>query len=237
VRRRGARLGARAGPPRPDAGDGGAGVDDAHRAATEDPGVRLRAAGLGLRRRRARATRGVDARHDRPLSGRRGDVAGRARPAGERHRRGLCGRVAARGRSARTRRVQGAAARLGQRARGADRLLPRRGGPQRGGPGARLAGGLSQTIAAFASTSAPTEIARSSTRRLPWCRSYVGPPGVRVPSRAIAPGSVSTYQAKSSPPRLCAVVATPSGPSAVVTAWRSFSVTAKSLTTGGTPRV
>ena len=29
---------------------------------------------------------------------------------------------------------------------------------------------------------------RSSTRRLPWCRSYVAPPGVRVPSRTIAPG-------------------------------------------------
>ena len=41
--------------------------------------------------------------------------------------------------------------------------------------------------ATCASTRAPMATARSSTRRLPWCRSYVGPPGVRVPSRPIAP--------------------------------------------------
>ena len=46
-------------------------------------------------------------------------------------------------------------------------------------------------------------MARSSMRRSPWCRSYVGPPGVRVPSRPIAPGTRSRYHAKSSPPRLC----------------------------------
>ena len=39
-------------------------------------------------------------------------------------------------------------------------------------------------------------------------------PGRRTPSRASAPGTESRYQAKSSPPMLCAVSATASGPSA-----------------------
>ena len=62
------------------------------------------------------------------------------------------------------------------------------------------------STAASASTREAMPVARSSTRRLPWWRSYVGPPGVRVPSRAIEPGIRSRYQPKSSPPRLWVVV-------------------------------
>ena len=87
-----------------------------------------------------------------------------------------------------------------------------------------------------ASSRAATSEAPSSTRRLPWWRSNVGPPGVRVPRRPIAPGMASRNQAKSSPPRLCVVLTRPSGPSTRSTAPASSWVAATSLTTGGTPR-
>src|SRR5690606_10332310 len=97
-------------------------------------------------------------------------------------------------------------------------------------PAARVAS------AAWASTRAPIGTAPSSMRRSPWCRSYVGPPGVRVPSRPNAPGTTSTYHAKSSPPRLCWVGTRPAGPSAASTAVPSRPAEVASLTTGGTPR-
>ena len=127
----------------------------------------------------------------------------------------------------------------------------RRGRPGRpvaapGGGRSSLPKGASRRLSASRAASgrlgeharAPMPVARSSTRRLPWCRSYVGPPGVRVPSRAIAPGTRSRYQPKSSPPRLCGGRtrgrARPSTP--LDRAGRGPRWTSRSLTTGGTPR-
>ena len=45
---------------------------------------------------------------------------------------------------------------------------------------------LKASTATAARTFAPTAVARSSTTRSPWCRSYVGPPGVRGQRRAFA---------------------------------------------------
>ena len=50
-----------------------------------------------------------------------------------------------------------------------------------------------------ASSRAPMPMARSSKMMSPRCRSYEGPPGVRVPRRTMAPGTRVRYQAKSSP--------------------------------------
>ena len=96
---------------------------------------------------------------------------------------------------------------------------------------------LSAVTAASASTRAAMPVAASSMRRLPWWRSYVGPPGVRVPRRAIAPGTESRYHPKSSPPRLCG------GGHVAVRAQDVLDRGAEQprwtpawLTTGGTPR-
>src|SRR5215213_11533086 len=94
----------------------------------------------------------------------------------------------------------------------------------------------SASTATRASRPAPIGTAASSTRRSPWCRSYVGPPGVRTPSRAIAPGTRSRYQAKSSPPRLCSVPTTPEAPTTAVPARVSSRAADAVFTTGGTPR-
>ena len=72
---------------------------------------------------------------------------------------------------------------------------------------------------------------------VPWCRSNATPPGLRTPSRASAPGTFSRYQAKSSPPMLCTVSASASGPNAETIAARWMSTASVTLTTGGTPRV
>lgn len=94
----------------------------------------------------------------------------------------------------------------------------------------------SAVTAASASTRAAIGVAPSSMRRLPWCRSYVAPPDVRVPSRAIAPGTESRNQPKSSPPRLWAVETWPCGPRTFSTPIPSSRVDSSWLTTGGTPR-
>ncbi len=54
--------------------------------------------------------------------------------------------------------------------------------------------------------------AASSRSNVPWCRSNAAPPAGRTPSRASAPGTVSRYQAKSSPPMLCSVSTSASAP-------------------------
>ena len=110
-------------------------------------------------------------------------------------------------------------------------------GGRRRARGGRQPTAESAVTAASASTRAAMPVAASSMRRLPWCRSYVGPPGVRVPSRAIAPGTESRNHPKSSPPRLCVVETWPCGPRT-----RSRAVAEQPrcdtswLTTGGTPR-
>ena len=70
--------------------------------------------------------------------------------------------------------------------------------------------------AAAVKNSTPTAIARSSASKSPWCRSplvRVAPAGGRRAGPA-RPGTCSRYQAKSSPPRLCSVPSTASGPCA-----------------------
>ena len=52
----------------------------------------------------------------------------------------------------------------------------------------------------FTSTRTPTANARSSRSKFGWCRSRCGPIPLHTPSRAIAPGTSSRYQEKSSPP-------------------------------------
>ena len=58
---------------------------------------------------------------------------------------------------------------------------------------------------------------------------------LHTPRRAIAPGTSSRYQEKSSPPPDCRVSASASGPMASI-AWVTIWVQRSSLTTGGTPR-
>ena len=87
----------------------------------------------------------------------------------------------------------------------------------------------------LANTRTPTPSARSSRSNVGWCRSSCGPLPDHTPSRAIAPGTSSRYQEKSSPPPDWRVSASTSGPIASI-AWVRMRVEISSLTTGGTPR-
>src|SRR5215218_8858973 len=89
---------------------------------------------------------------------------------------------------------------------------------------------------ALCSTSASTATRASRPAPIGTAPSSVGPSGARVPSRAIAPGTRSRYQAKSSPPRLCSVLTTADAPTTAVAARVSSRAADVALTTGGTPR-
>ena len=66
---------------------------------------------------------------------------------------------------------------------------------------------LRARTAASASSLAPMPTDRSSTRRFPWCRSYVAPPGERVPAASSPRGSgrgtsrSPRHQGSAGPPR------------------------------------
>ena len=72
---------------------------------------------------------------------------------------------------------------------------------------------------------------------VPWCRSNGGGAGRRTPSRARAPGTSSRYQAKSSPPMLCAVSTPPPGRSAASDGCALHVDSRGGVDTGGTPAV
>src|SRR5690606_5728966 len=93
----------------------------------------------------------------------------------------------------------------------------------------------SARITVCTSSFTPTPMARSSTSKLPWCRSR-SCPSIAVPSLAIAPGTCPRYQEKSSPPMLCGTSAAASGPNAAMVAPVRVRTAPASLTTGGRPR-
>ena len=138
------------------------------------------------------------------------------------------------------RRERGDVLQLGQRRRGRRSGTPA-GPPQAMAPSESGSGATelprTAAIAAADSSRTPMPIALSSMSNAGWWMSKSSPdPGTRVPSRAREPGTDSRYQAKSSPPRLCWVEVTASGPSTCSAAADSSAVLDGSFTVGGTLR-
>src|SRR4051812_47368151 len=100
----------------------------------------------------------------------------------------------------------------------------------------RHRGAIRAARAARVSTRTPKGRARSSRSKVGAWMSRIGPVPDHTPRRAMAPGTCSRYQAKSSPPLDCSVLVDASGPPMANAASASISELTASFTTGGTPR-